>query len=503
MQLIHFAQSSALFFLGLCVAQTVTAQAQAPAPNPEAGLGEFVVTGTKVEHVTKLAVLPSFAPDLEDVIVRSVVRRDLELSAMFELVSESKAPPGNYQFDDPVDVAGWKKAGAEVIVKLAARKLPSNKPGENKVEVAAFAYLPEHGVEPVYERRFQTVSEEIRMTAHRVTDALLGAITGRPGGFSSRFAFSTKWGMTRRLFVMDADGEGLSGVTEPTLTAIAPAWGPEGNLFYSESRDYSPFTLFAFTGTGSQRFNLPFKTSIYASAISPDKKRLAVAVAEDARSHIYVGVIGTNDWQKVSTTEIATSPAFSPSGKLAWIGGGAKQGSQRVYVDGKAVSPDGYTAAAPTFCDTEDGVRLVYGVAVGNDKQDLVMSDEQGRGLARLTQGQGSNFAPACSPDGRLLAFFSTRKGSSGLQMMSLKRFTTLRVNGQVGESLDWASRPPSSSLVEVKVPPKKAEIVPPAPVTVPPSNTATPPVLPPSTAPVSTPKSPTPTAQVSPPKKP
>jgi TolB protein len=445
------------FLFGFCVAQTVAAQTSGP--NSEPSLGEFVVTGTKVEHVTKLAVLPSFAPDLEDVIVRSVVRRDLELSAMFELVNESKAPPGSYLFDDPVDVAAWKKVGAEVIVKLAARKMSVSKPGENKVEVVALAYLPEHGAEPVYERRFQTNSEEIRMTAHRVTDALLGAITGRPGGFSSRFAFAMRWGNSRRLFVMDADGEGLSGVTEPKFTAIAPSWGPEGVVYYSLSQDYAPFRLFAFTGTGSQRVELPFKTSIYASAVSPDHKRLAVAVAEDARSYIYVGDIGTNDWKKVSTTELATSPAFSPSGKLAWIGGGAKQGTQRVYVEGKAVSPDGYTASAPTFCDTEDGIRLVYGVAVGNDKQDLVMSDEQGRGLARLTQGQGSNYAPACSPDGRLLAFFSTRKGSSGLQMMSLKRFTTLRVNGQLGDSLDWASRPPSRSLIEIAAPPKSVTL--------------------------------------------
>ncbi|MGC4063218.1 MAG: hypothetical protein QM784_00920 [Polyangiaceae bacterium] len=276
----HFYAAS-LFSLVLGVVQTSNAEGPAPAPgasppapNPEAGLGEFVVTGTKVEHVTKLAVLPSLAPEFEDVIVRSVVRRDLELSAMFELVAESKAPPGNYQFDDAVDVDAWKKVGAEVIVKVAARKLPSragDKPGENKIEVVGLAYLPEHGKEPVYERRFQTASDEIRMTAHRVTDALLGAITGRPGGFSSRFAFSTRWGQGRRLMTMDADGEGLVGVTDPKLTAISPTWGPEGVLFYSESRDYSPFRLLAFTGTGSQRLDIPFKTSIYASAVAPDK----------------------------------------------------------------------------------------------------------------------------------------------------------------------------------------------------------------------------------------
>ena len=31
-----------------------------------------------------------------------------------------------------------------------------------------------------------------------------------------------------------------------------------------------------------------------------------------------------------STTELATRPVFSPNGKLSWIGGEAKQGTQRV-----------------------------------------------------------------------------------------------------------------------------------------------------------------------------
>ncbi len=63
--------------------------------------------------------------------------------------------------------------------------------------------------------------------------------------------------------------------------------------------------------------------------------------------------------------------------------------------------------------------------------------------MSRLTQGQGSNTYPACSPDGRLLAFFSTRNKSPGLYAMSLKRFTTIQVTTQTGESLRWAALPP------------------------------------------------------------
>jgi TolB protein len=96
------------------------------------------------------------------------------------------------------------------------------------------------------------------------------------------------------------------------------------------------------------------------------------------------------------------------------------------------------------FCDTEDGVRLVFTVSIGGDRQDIVMTNEKGGGIARLTQNQGSNTYPACSSDGRLLAFFSTRKSGAGagLYVLSLKRWTSQRLSSQLGESLRWAPLP-------------------------------------------------------------
>ena len=430
---------------------TLVANAQSPAaaaPVPdEKLLGDIVVTGTQVEHVTKLAVLKSFSPDYEDVVVRSVVRHDLELSGMFEVISDNKAPPGNYEFDDPVDLPAWQKLGAEVIVKVAARK---GKDG--RVEIFSLAYFLDVGKDPVYERRIIVAADDVRMASHRVTDALLAAITGRPGSFASRFALSTPWGKGRRMLIMDSDGAGIAPVTEPQDTSIAPFWGPNQTLFFTQSVNYSPFHLMTLKAGRGERVSVPFKTSIYAASFSTDGQKLAVAVAEDGRSSIYVGKADGTDFTKVSTSEIATSPVFSPSGKLAWIAGGAQQGSQRVYVDGKPISPNGFTAASPTFCDTELGVRLVYAVAVGSGRMDLVISDEQGRGMARLTQGQGSNLAPACSPDGRLLAFFSTRKGAPGLYLLNLKRFISVRVTPQIGESLAWARLSDNSTTKALEV---------------------------------------------------
>lgn len=409
-----------------------------PLPNEDV-LGEFVVTGTVAEHVPKIAILPSLSPALEDVIVRSVVRRDLELSGMFRIIEDKDAPPGLYGFNDPVDVGAWQSLGAEAVVKVAARNHESG-----KIEVLGLAYFPSSGKNPVYETKIVVDKSVARKTAHQITDDLLGALTGRPGGFNSRFTFSGPWGRNLRAFVVDSDGYGLSPQTAEKETAIGPGFGPDGQLYYSRSKNYAPFRFVAKdVGAPEEEptlVGLTFKGNIYSSAFNRDKTKLAVAVSENSKSSIYVGNPDGSGMKRVSTTELATHPAFSPEGQLAWVGGAESHGTQRIYVDGKAVSPAGFTAAAPTFCDTEDGVFLVYAVSVGGDRQDLVMSRPDGKGLTRLTQNQGSNTYPACSPDGRLLAFFSTRNKENGLYVLSLKRWTTKKILGSMGQGLRWDS---------------------------------------------------------------
>jgi TolB protein len=424
----------------VCALASQPALADAPAPPvDESVLGEMVITSSQVEKLPRIAVLPSLSPDYEDVIVRGVVRRDFELTGLFDVIPDEKAPPGMYGFEDAVDVDAWRKLGAEAIVKVAARKTNGD-----QIQVFGVAYLMSTGKKPVFEKTFTVPKSEARVTGHRVTDALLGALTGRPGGFASELVFSGRWGQNRRIFRMDADGHALTPFTDPKDTAIAPAFGPSNKVYYLLSSEYAPFSLFTYAKQQNEAVNLPFKTSMYGVALSKDGQKLALAVADSGKSAIFVGAPDGSNMKSVSTTELATRPVFSPSGKLSWIGGAAKQGTQRVWLDGKAVSPPGFTAGGQTFCDTEDGVRLVYSVSVGGGRQDLVMGDEKGRVVGRLTQGQGSNTHPACSPDGRLLAFFSTRNNAPGIYVMSLKSFRVQSISKQLGEGLSWAALPPS-----------------------------------------------------------
>lgn len=473
------------FLIGAVALLPAVAAAQAPAGAPAADeslLGEFVVTGNAQGEapLPKIALLPSLAPDREDVTVRSVVHRDLELSGLFQILPDKDAPGGLYGFEDPVDVDAWRKLGPESIVKVAARRVAGD---PDKIEVYGLAYFLSVGKDPVYEKKLVVGPKDLRVTAHRMTDALLGALTGRNGSFASEFVFAAKDDKTRRIFRMDADGYDVKTITDRSHTTIFPAWGPNRSLFYADSVAYSPFVLTQWTpnpgstSSGIARtLNLQFgRSSLYALATNREKTKLALAVSNGPGSDIWVGTIDGVDtqgtakigaMQKVSNTPIATSPSFGPRGQLAWIGGDSvKAGGQRVYVDGKAVSPPGFTAAAPTFCDSEDGTRIVYSVSVGGDKQDLIMSDDKGKGVQRLTQGQGTNQHPACSPDGRLIAFSSTRNKTQGVYFMTVKRWKATKLDDLFGEQLRWEPLPPAPASQTPVPPVAPTPVVPLAPL--------------------------------------
>src|SRR6478736_4231493 len=252
----------ALALLSLALPARADAPAAPPGtPPPDEGvLGEFVITGSNAGQVPlpKIAILPSLSPDLEDVIVRGASLRDFELTGMYDVLPRSKAPQGLYGFDDAIDIDAWQKLGAEAIVKVAAQKK-----SDTQIQVLGIAYFLNVGKEPVYQKTIVVNKSDARITGHRITDALLGALTGRNGSFASELTFSGKWAQNRRIFRMDADGNSLLAFTDPNDTAIPPNFGLPGHIFYSVSHNYSPFGVMEYTAGASKPLKLPFNTSVY------------------------------------------------------------------------------------------------------------------------------------------------------------------------------------------------------------------------------------------------
>lgn len=433
------ALAATLSLVPRAAAQTPPPAASAP-PNPDDLLGNIVVIAGAGRPLPKIGILPSLSGDIEDVTLHSVVRRDLDLSGEFDLLADSAAPPGLYLADSPVDVKAWTGKGVEALVKVTGKKLD-----DHHAELRGQVFFLKRGDTPVLDKRFSVPASKIREESHRLSDLLLGALTGQNGGFASHMTFAKGSGSLRRVYTIDADGHDAKAVSPPEKSAIAPAFGKNSEVYYAAAAPQDIYQVYNAAGT---LVPVPFKGSVYSIGFSRDHAQVAISLGVGSTIKVFAGPDFAS-LRPASEVGMALHPAFTPSGKLAFAGEGKY--SQRIFVDGKPVTPDGLIASSPVFCNHPDGVRLVFAAGVGKDT-DLVSTSEKGGQLARLTQNQGRNGYPACSPDGRLIAFFSTRTSGEGpgLYMMRTDGGRPKRISPLLGDSLRWDALP-KGQAVELK----------------------------------------------------
>ncbi len=191
-----------------------------PAPSPsgeapdESLLGTVEVNGSAgLPPLPKMAVVPVLPTGTADSVVNLVIRRDLELSGQFDVLRDDVAPSGTFTHSTPIDLGAWKATGAEYVVRDFAEPTPNDSAGTQLVGEAFLtpggakaAEAPAGGAKPAFRTVLPTPTTEVRAASHRLADQILGALTGRPGGFSSSMVYAQKVGRWRRVFAIDADG---------------------------------------------------------------------------------------------------------------------------------------------------------------------------------------------------------------------------------------------------------------------------------------------------------
>lgn len=424
-------------------AETAPAAPTSAASAPDDSvLGTVQVTGAAGVAIVhpKLAVVPLRTQSDVDTLVQLVARRDFDLSGEYEVVTEG-LPDGPFLRDDALDAAAqarWKKAGVEIVARVWAEGTGSTAALAGDLRLTT-ARLPEDAAEwpAVFETKlpFGRTDVTARGAAHVLVDRLFGALTGKPGGFASELAYATAVGKARQLRRLDADGFDLRGYGPVGETALLPQFGEAGELWYALSAKSAPFRL----AHGPRATELPLAApgSLLGYSFSPSRDRLAVTLMHDGVSTIYLGRADGGGLAPQKTPKYATHPVLGPLGKLGFVAG------YRVWIDGKPVSPGGFVASAPTFCESDRGLLVLFTVGVGRGA-DLIATDTAGGGLFRLTQGQGANTSAACSPDGRRVGYFSTRTSGEGpgLYVAPLgDPARARRVSAELGEGLAWARR--------------------------------------------------------------
>ena len=135
----------------------------------------------------------------------------------------------------------------------------------------------------------------------------------------------------------------------PTPPPSRPPFGPGGAIFYGLSVDYSPFRVVQ--GPDATPVPMTIPGSVMGLAFSADRDEDG-AHRDGRRRRAACGSATRATSSPAPSPPFANHPVFGPMGKVAYVAGSPVQ---RIYVDGKPISPAGFMASAPVFCDTPAG----------------------------------------------------------------------------------------------------------------------------------------------------
>ncbi len=415
----------------LTIAMPAGAQQGAPSGSATANaLPTATNAGGQVTTVTvqggsrglfKIAVAPPLGDSQIASQVVDTATRDFTLSSMFQVLDPKSFTANLSQEGMTIEPTSWRNVGAEGVVKGQTQNRGSS------VHVELRLFVVSRGGNEVLKKEYDVAPNAIRSAVHQFDNEVVKWFTGTPGSFGGRLVFSATTGRGQKgIFSIESDGQGLGRLPAVSNVALAPAAGP-GGVYYAGGLTDGSYQLFK---VGNPAAVLKHAGLVFGVAFGAGK--MALVISQNGQSDIWTGSPDGSNLSKVTNGGLNTHPAFGPGGQLAYVSNSG--GNPQIYVDGKRQSFRGTYNMAPVWCNDPEGLKILF---MGRDgaSWDIFSSDPGGGNVKRLTQDQGSNTYPACSPDGRMVAFFSTR---GGLFISNPQGQNQQKIASVTGESLRW-----------------------------------------------------------------
>ena len=386
----------------LCLATAATAQLS------------IEITGAGAQRIP-IAIVPFAGEGALAPGVSAIVRADLERSGLFRTLEVPVLSPPPTEASS-VNYAEWRSRLADAVVlgSVAART-----DGRFEVRFKLFDTVKAQDLSGI---AFTLSREQLRTTAHRISDFIYEKLTGEKGVFSTRIAYVVKRGPKFELQIADADGAGEETALASFEPIISPSWSPDGRrLAYVSFEAKKPVVYVHSLADGKRQVAANFKGSNSAPAWSPDGSRLAVSLSRDGGSQIYlVNPDGSNVRRISQSGGIDTEPVFSPDGQSLYFTSD-RGGSPQIY----RMPAGGGAAQRVTFEGTynvsprisPDGKVLVY-IARNGGKFQVARMDLATR-QAQLLTDSDKDESPSFAPNGRIILLATVNTGRGVLSAVS------------------------------------------------------------------------------------
>jgi TolB protein len=362
-------------------------------------------------------------------LIAEVLWDDLNFEREFALVPRdvyATIPAATSMFDVPLD--RWREVNADGVVIGTLQKVD----GGVQIEVRLFNVRSRN---QAFGQQYKGPIANPRIFAHQISDdihqqqrALRGVartkLTFNSDRDGERMAGTIEQRNSKEIYISDYDGFSQRRVTTGFSLNVNSTWSPNGrSIAYASWIRGLPniFVSHIYEGTRDELTKSAGNNTL--PVWSPDGTRIAFSSTRDhaGNTEIYVmNADGSNLRRLTTNPAIDTTPTWSPTGtQIAFVSD--RRGAPQIWImsaDGLGQQPlTSEYSDRPTWSPAPYN-EIAFAARTGPGF-DIKILDLATREVRQLTFGEGTNESPAFSPNGRHLAFSSTRSGKFQIFTMS------------------------------------------------------------------------------------
>lgn len=339
--------------------------------------------------------------------IAQVVAADLERSGLFAPINKDAFIQGSESLNVLPRFGDWRIINAQALVQ---GRVEMTVDGRLRVEFRLWDVLSEKQMVGL---AYFSVPSNWRRVAHIVSDAIYKRITGESGYFDTRIVYIAESGpkvnRTKRLAIMDQDGENHRFLTDGADIVLTPRFSPTlQEITYLSYYKGVPRVYIFNIDSGRQEVLGEFPGMTYAPRFSADGRSVIFSMAKSGNSEIYTMNLATRRMRRLTNhSAIDTSASYAPDGKNI-VFNSDRSGTQQIYVmnnnggEVKRISFGQGRYATPVWSPRGDWIAFTR---MKNHKFYIGVMRPDGSGERLLTDGFLVE-SPTWAPNGRVLMFF-------------------------------------------------------------------------------------------------